>query len=611
MYDTRLVTAAQEGDEAAFAALYDRNADAVYDLCWALTGDEAEASRLVVDTFTLAARHVADLTDASQVRPWLLAIARDRALTEDEAGTLRSGWGVAGGRAVSAEPLSTAQLRPWVREAGAIVALADQVVVELTLRHNLDAAELAAAIGCGREQVDAVVSQVNAEAEGVLGALVVARQGRKACAALAKALSGWDGVPTVESAETADAHIQGCDVCTRRRTTSDPLGLLATAPPVPPPVDLRTQVLDRASDELAAFRPRQGAAAAEGVGVAGAGRAVAGDGGPRTVALSTLPSRGAGGPGAPRGLGGSGGLGGNGRFGAGSGRPGWLPIAGVAIAVLVLITGIVLVFHSPRHTTVKTVTPTTAPSTTAVTTPGAPLGTIVPVDSTTTTLAGSRLDVTPATLNFGAADTADTVTLINDGQIQTEWQAAVEVPWVAASPSSGTLQPNQAVRLTVTVVRSLLPAGQFSTQVNFSPSDVDGQGATLAVSGSNGSPPTSAPSSTTTAGPATTVETSGPAISNVGASPASIEASPCPEDSSEVTATVTDTVAVSSVIARYTLPNGAAGSVDLIGSGDEWSGRIFATSAKGTISFELTATDAEGLTNTSSGHSIIVTTCPL
>src|SRR5580692_12036287 len=127
MYDMRLVTAAQQGDELAFAALFDRNVDAVHDLCWALTGDRDEAARIVADVFTLVARHLAELTDASQLRPWLLAIARDRVLSEDEAGTLRSGWG-ASGRASGADstaPLSTAELRRWVREAAATSALAD------------------------------------------------------------------------------------------------------------------------------------------------------------------------------------------------------------------------------------------------------------------------------------------------------------------------------------------------------------------------------------------------------------------------------------------------------------------------------------------------------
>src|SRR5579872_6288949 len=120
MYDTRLVIAAQEGDEAAFAALFDRNVDAVYDLAWALTGDEGEASRLTEEAFSLAARHIDDITDASQVRPWLLAILRDRALAEDEAGTLESGWGRHRDDAPGAageEPLGTVELRRWVREA--------------------------------------------------------------------------------------------------------------------------------------------------------------------------------------------------------------------------------------------------------------------------------------------------------------------------------------------------------------------------------------------------------------------------------------------------------------------------------------------------------------
>src|SRR5579864_4910081 len=197
MYDTRLVVAAQEGDEAAFAALYDRNADAVYDFCWALTGDEHEASRMVEDAFVLAARHIDDITDASQVRPWLLAIARDRALADDQAGQLDTAWGTVPAAGAGQDALSTVELRRWAREAGATLALADQAVLELSTRHDLDGDQLACAIGCDPEQLDAVVAQVDRETDEVLGALVVARQGRKDFPELAALLEGWDGAPSV------------------------------------------------------------------------------------------------------------------------------------------------------------------------------------------------------------------------------------------------------------------------------------------------------------------------------------------------------------------------------------------------------------------------------
>src|SRR5437764_11424857 len=96
MYDERLVKAAQEGDEAAFAALYDRAADSVFDFCWWLTGDADEAARLVEEAFVLAARNLDELSDPSQVRPWLLAIAADHAVADEEEGVLKSGWGLPG-----------------------------------------------------------------------------------------------------------------------------------------------------------------------------------------------------------------------------------------------------------------------------------------------------------------------------------------------------------------------------------------------------------------------------------------------------------------------------------------------------------------------------------
>jgi DNA-directed RNA polymerase specialized sigma24 family protein len=216
MYDTKLVTAAQHGDEAAFAALFDRNVDGVYDLCFALVGEEGEATRLTVLVFVLAARHLVDISDASQVRPWLLAITRDRVLAEDEAGTLQSAWGADSGAEPSGgkpsgpeaevEPLGTNELRRWVREAGATLALADQLVVELGTRYDLDPDQLIAAIGCRPDRLDSIVAQVEQEAEQVLGSLILARQGRKDCKRLAGLLAGWDGRPSVEVADVADRH---------------------------------------------------------------------------------------------------------------------------------------------------------------------------------------------------------------------------------------------------------------------------------------------------------------------------------------------------------------------------------------------------------------------
>ncbi|MHB8467934.1 MAG: RNA polymerase sigma factor, partial [Acidimicrobiales bacterium] len=185
MYDERLVRAAQEGDEAAFAALYDRAVDSVYDLAWSITGDAGEAARLVQAAFVLAARNLEQLTDPSQVRPWLLAIAGDQALADDQEGVLLSGWDAQSAAHAGDEPLSQVALRRWMSEAAAVLALPDQLVLELQLRHDLDPDQLAAAVGTTPAELPGVLERVDAEATAVLGALALARQGRKSCAGLA------------------------------------------------------------------------------------------------------------------------------------------------------------------------------------------------------------------------------------------------------------------------------------------------------------------------------------------------------------------------------------------------------------------------------------------
>jgi len=345
MYDTRLVTAAQQGDELAFAALFDRNVDAVHDLCWALTGDRDEAARIVGDVFTLVARHLGELTDASQLRPWLLAIARDRVLSEDQAGTLHTAWGARPEQPLSGGvPLGGSDLRWWTREAASVLALADQVVIELAFRYDLDADQLAAAIGVSADDLPQVLDQVEQEADLVLGALVLARQGQRDCPDLADLLEGWDGVPTVEVAESVDLHARTCGRCVRRLSVAHPLELLGSAPPVPPSPELRAIVLEQAGAELphppaeSSSRRGRGAAtvvdagaafAAENVAadVVPAGSVAGPDAGPATEAMPGVGGAGAGaaggaalaGAGAGTGAGtGPGGTGAVGRTGGGT-----------------------------------------------------------------------------------------------------------------------------------------------------------------------------------------------------------------------------------------------------------------------------------------------------
>ncbi|MCF7808121.1 MAG: lamin tail domain-containing protein [Candidatus Marinimicrobia bacterium] len=103
-----------------------------------------------------------------------------------------------------------------------------------------------------------------------------------------------------------------------------------------------------------------------------------------------------------------------------------------------------------------------------------------------------------------------------------------------------------------------------------------------------------------------------PVISNVSLSPSS----PTTEDDLTITATVIDTTGLASVLLTYTFPASSGTPVDLTmsnASGDIWSVTIPATGTAGTLAYYLTATNTNGLTQTSNiyGADIIDPPTPL
>jgi RNA polymerase sigma-70 factor (ECF subfamily) len=75
--DAELVAAWLTGDQQAFAAIYERYADALYGVCSGLLRDRAAAADVVHDTFVRAASRVGQLRRPERLRAWLFAIARN------------------------------------------------------------------------------------------------------------------------------------------------------------------------------------------------------------------------------------------------------------------------------------------------------------------------------------------------------------------------------------------------------------------------------------------------------------------------------------------------------------------------------------------------------
>jgi len=256
MDDAELVLAAIEGDSDAYAAIYDRYADQIYDFCGSILRNRADASDAVEETFLVAFEALDELAAPGRLRPWLFAIAH-RSILE----RIRANPGGADDTDMdwtsgpSAERLSRAELAEFVWQASAGLETRDRVLLDLHLRQGLEGRDLASAAGVNASQLDRRLDRLEAQQDRSLGALLVARTGRRSCPDMFAVLDGWDGRLTPEFRARVNAHVDDCEVCnSRRRILPGPLALLASTPLAPAPSFLRRAVLAKAGPEAAARR---------------------------------------------------------------------------------------------------------------------------------------------------------------------------------------------------------------------------------------------------------------------------------------------------------------------------------------------------------------------
>lgn len=264
MRDREIVAAIVAGQPAGLAAAYDQYAAALHAYCRSLLAEPADAADAVQDTFIIASAKLDGLRDPDRLRPWLYAVARNEcrrrlrarasAAPLDEAGEVTDESADVGAGAERAE------LRMLVGAALAGLNPGEREIIELNLRHELDGADLADALGVPRNQAHALASRARTQFETSLGALLVARTGREDCPELDDILAGWDGHLTVLLRKRVNRHIDRCDICgERKRRQLSPAMLLSMLPVVMLPAGLRQQLFRLVADtspRASAYRAR-------------------------------------------------------------------------------------------------------------------------------------------------------------------------------------------------------------------------------------------------------------------------------------------------------------------------------------------------------------------
>jgi RNA polymerase sigma factor (sigma-70 family) len=253
MEDPEVVAAIVAGDPVGLAEAYDRYAMPLYSYCRSMLREPADAADAVQDTFLVATAKLRDLRDPAKLRPWLYAVARNECVRRLRAGTVLSALEEAGDVPSQAGEIGAAaeraELQQLVRAAIDGLNPGERDVIELSLVAELDGDELAEVLGVSRNHAHALLSRARSQLERSLGALIVARTGRHACAGLETILADWDGQLTVLMRKRISRHIERCEVCGERKRREMSPALFAGLAPVAALVPgFRDQVLQVLAD---------------------------------------------------------------------------------------------------------------------------------------------------------------------------------------------------------------------------------------------------------------------------------------------------------------------------------------------------------------------------
>jgi RNA polymerase sigma factor (sigma-70 family) len=251
--DADLAVAAASGDSDALAAIYDRYAARVFALAVRQLRDQDAAADVTQEVFLTAAQRLGGLTDPERLRPWIFAVARHRIVdhvrrsrrvvpTDTLGDAEDTGMSSDGGEGF--DRVRGAELRVLLADSSAGLDDRDRMVLELAYGTELAGADLADALGVRENTAHQLLSRARQRLRTSLGALLVARHGRRDCADLATLLEPWDGTFSTVWRKRVARHVDGCDACsdTERRVLS-PAALGSAFPVLAIPEEVRAQVL--------------------------------------------------------------------------------------------------------------------------------------------------------------------------------------------------------------------------------------------------------------------------------------------------------------------------------------------------------------------------------
>ncbi len=241
--DPEVVRAAQRGDPDAFTTLFRRWFDPCVEVARRIVHDEEVAAEVAQDTFLVAWRQLDTLRDPSAFGGWVLRTTRNKALNrlererrstavdQDEHPALT---GLDAGVDVAGE-VGAAEQQQLLWAASAALGERDASVLDLHLRHGMDAPELADMLGVTPNNAHQLVFRMKGRLAGAIRAWVLYKGGDPTCEELGRVLLAA-GITSfsADAVKVIDRHASGCDECSRRRAAIlAPEAMFAAVPALP------------------------------------------------------------------------------------------------------------------------------------------------------------------------------------------------------------------------------------------------------------------------------------------------------------------------------------------------------------------------------------------
>ncbi len=263
--DAQLVGLAQNGHQEAFAELYDRYFDRIFDFLSRMMRNRAEAEDVAQDTFIRAIRSIDRLESGNKFKSWLFTIARNTALNriEREKRSRPLVFADDDGEDVELDlidadrfgsPDEAAQaeaMAALVWEAAAGLSPKQYSLLDMHLRQGLDSAEIADVLGVTANNGYVMLNRLRAAVEESIGAYIMMREGRRHCPELDAALTDA-GIASISpgARRLVRRHVAACEVCQEKQAEMvSPTAILGAFVPVQAGPDIKAAILSNVMNE--------------------------------------------------------------------------------------------------------------------------------------------------------------------------------------------------------------------------------------------------------------------------------------------------------------------------------------------------------------------------